>query len=211
MNKNLILTFVIIIFGNFHMEASAEELQLQDVHQSIEELTGTKGTPNEEEQVFKVSFLRSDLDVKVAGAKITPPMGLTSWAAFKLMGNHAMVMGDLVLLENEVNPVMDVALENGLEVTALHNHFFWDSPKVMFMHIGGDGEIEALAGSVGKVFQKIRETIHKEPAASYLEVDPLKTTLNPEKIEEILGAKGTLKDGVFKKEPQWTIPERKHW
>lgn len=109
-----------------------------------------------------------------------------------------MMMGDLVLLENQVNSVMDVALENKLEVTALHNHFFWDSPKVMFMHIGGEGEIEALAGSVGKVFQKIRETINEEPRIPYMEIDPSKTALSSEKIEKILGAKGTLKDGVFK-------------
>ena len=67
-----------------------------------------------------------------------------------------MVMGDLVLLEDQVNPVMSVALENGLEVTALHNHFLFDSPKVLFMHIGGMGELDALAGAVGKVFGKIR-------------------------------------------------------
>ena len=67
-------------------------------------------------------------------------------------------MGDQVLLENQVNPVMDVALDNGLEVTALHNHFFWDSPKVMFMHIGGMGDEQKLATAIGKVFAKIKET-----------------------------------------------------
>ena len=70
-------------------------------------------------------------------------MGLTSWAAFQPMGTQTMVMGDMVLLEDQVNPVMSVALTNGLEVTALHNHFFWDTPKVMFMHIGGMGSTEA--------------------------------------------------------------------
>ena len=104
----------------------------------IEELTGVKGTFNEKEGVFKVSVPRTDLNVTVEGVTITPPMGLTSWAAFQAVGDPpiVMVMGDMVVLEGQVNPVMDVALENGLEITALHNHFFGDSPKVMFMHIG---------------------------------------------------------------------------
>ena len=97
----------------------------------IEQLTGAKGELNIQEGVFKVSVPRSDLAVTVAGVKMTPPLGLTSWAAFQPMGTQTMVMGDLVLLEDQVNPVMSVALTNGIEVTALHNHFFWDSPKVM--------------------------------------------------------------------------------
>src|SRR5712691_2647791 len=107
----------------------------------IEELTGAKGTLDEKEGVFKVSVPRSDLSVTAGGVHITPPLGLTSWAAFQPAGaGRVMVMGDLVLLEDQVNPVMSVDLDNGLEVTALHNHFFWDSPKVMFMHIAGVGE-----------------------------------------------------------------------
>src|SRR6267142_6294905 len=124
----------------------------------IEELTGAKGAFNEKEGVFKVSVPRSDLSVTAGGVKLTPPMGLTSWAAFKKVGKHAAVMGDTVMLEDQVNPVMSTALDNGLEVTALHNHFFWDNPKVMFMHIGGMGDVAKLAGAVGKVFAKIKET-----------------------------------------------------
>src|SRR6476620_5505649 len=115
----------------------------------IEQLTGAKGKMDEKEGVFKVSLPRSDINVTAAGVKMTPPMGLTCWASFKKMGDHAMVMGDQVLLEDQVNPVMSVALDNGLEVTALNNHFFWDSPKVMFMHIGGMGDEEKLASAVG--------------------------------------------------------------
>src|SRR5262245_30812177 len=101
----------------------------------IEQLTGGKGELNAQEGVFKVSVPRTDLAVTVAGVKMTPPLGLTSWAAFQPMGAQTMVMGDLVLLEDQVNPVMSVALTNGIEISALHNHFFWDSPMVMFMHI----------------------------------------------------------------------------
>src|SRR6266850_4792933 len=95
---------------------------------TIERLTGVKGELNDKEGVFKVSVPRSDLDVTVAGVKMTPPLGLTSWAAFQEAGDQTMVMGDMVVLEDQANPVMDVALENGLAITALHNHFFWDSP-----------------------------------------------------------------------------------
>ena len=108
---------------------------------SIEQLTGAKGKLDEKEGVFKVSLPRSDLAISTAGARMTPPMGLTCWAAFKRTGRETMVMGDTALAEDQVNPVMSVALDNGLEVTALHNHFFWDSPKVMFMHIGGSGDL----------------------------------------------------------------------
>lgn len=164
----------------------------------IEELTGAKGKLDEKEGTFKVSVPRSDLAVNVAGVRMTPPLGLTSWAAFTSMGNHVMVMGDTVLLEDQVNPVMSVALDNGLEVTALHNHFFWDTPKVMFMHIGGMGTQQQLAAAVGKVFAKIKETSGGHGEVPRADIDPAKSSLDPTKIEAIVGEKGELKDGVYK-------------
>ena len=103
----------------------------------IEELIGLKGKLDEKEGAFKVSYPRSDIAPTAAGVKLTPPLGLTAWASFSGGGAHTMVMGDMVLTEDQVNAAMSAALDSGLEVTALHNHFFWDSPKVMFMHIGG--------------------------------------------------------------------------
>src|ERR1051325_10005405 len=124
----------------------------------IEQLTGLKGVLNESEGVFKVSAPRSDLKVSVDKWVMQPFMGLTSWAAFmKGMKADAMVMGDLVLFEDEVNPVMSAALDNGLAVTALHNHFFYDEPKVYFMHIGGEGSVEQLATGVRKALDKVKE------------------------------------------------------
>src|SRR5216684_1489735 len=117
-----------------------------------------EGALDEKEGVFKVSVPRKDLSVIVAGVKMSPPMGLTSWAAFERDGKDDMVMGDLVLAEDQISPVMSAALDNGLEVTALHNHFIWDSPKIMFMHIGGMGPEQELATSVGRVFATIKET-----------------------------------------------------
>lgn len=164
----------------------------------IEQLTGAQGKLDEKSGVFKVSVPRSDLKVVAAGVHLTPPLGLTSWAAFTRAGKHTAVMGDLVLTEDQVNPVMSAALDTGLEVTALHNHFFWDSPKVMFMHIGGMGDEAELAGAVGKVFAKIRDTNGGRGAVPTAAIDPAKTSLTPEKIEAVLGTKGDLKDGVFK-------------
>jgi len=164
----------------------------------IEQLTGAKGEFNEREKVFKVSMPRSDLNISVAGVKLTPPLGLTSWAAFQQAGDQILVMGDMVLLEDQVNPVMSEALTHGLEVTALHNHFFWDAPKVMFMHIGGMGSEETLAGAVGKVFAKIKATSGGKGEIPQADLDPAKTSLNPTGIEEILGTKGQLANGVYK-------------
>ncbi len=164
----------------------------------IEQLTGVKGELNTQEGVFKVSVPRTDLAVTTAGVKMTPPMGLTSWAAFQQVGPQTIVMGDIVLLEDQVNPVMSVALANGLAVTALHNHFFWDTPKVMFMHIGGMGNAETLAGAVGKVFATIKETSGGKGTVPHAELEPAKTSLDPKPIEEILDVKGQMANGVYK-------------
>lgn len=164
---------------------------------AIEKATGATGAWNQEEGVFKVSVPRTELSVTAAGVRLTPALGLTTWAAFQGAGDQTMVMGDLVLLEDQVSPVMDIALENGLEVTALHNHFLWDSPKVMFMHIGGMGGEARLAAAVGKVFAKIQEPIEKR-AASEAKIDPATTSLQIERIASILKVKGQLKDGVYK-------------
>jgi hypothetical protein len=164
----------------------------------IEQLTGAKGQWNEKEGVFKVSVPRTDLDVTVAGVRMIPPLGLTSWAAFTQAGAETLVMGDIVLLEDQVNPVMSVALDQDLKVTALHNHFFWDSPKVMFMHIGGQGDERKLATAVGKMFAKSKETSSGKGNVPRAQIDPAKTSLDPKKIEDILGAKGEMAAGVFK-------------
>jgi hypothetical protein len=165
----------------------------------IEQLTGAKGKLDPSEPgVFKVSVPRSDLTVTAAGVRLTPPMGLTSWAAFKGTGDHTVVMGDTVMLEDQVNAVLSAALDNGLEVTALHNHFFWDSPRVMFMHIGGTGDEANLAVAVGKVFAKIRETSGGKGDVPRADIDPAKTTLDPLKIDAAIGHKGQLAEGVYK-------------
>jgi hypothetical protein len=164
---------------------------------AIERLTGAKGALDEKEGVFKVSVPRKDLSVVIAGVKMTPPMGLTSWAAFKRDRKDDMVMGDLVLVQDQISPVMSAALDNGLEVTALHNHFVWDSPRIMFMHIGGVGPERDLATAVGRVFAEIKQTTgtNQQPDA---QIDPARSSLDPAKLDSALGVKGQYKDGVYK-------------
>jgi hypothetical protein len=153
----------------------------------IEQLTGVKGKLDAAENVFKVSVPRTDLNVTVAGVKMTPQMGLTSWAAFKSAGNQVMVMGDLVLREDQVNPVLSIALDNGIEVTALHNHFLWDTPKVMFMHIGGMGDPDKLATGVGKILLEIKNTSGGKAHVPHTPFAASKTSLDPKAIETIIG------------------------
>lgn len=175
----------------------------QALLKKIEQLTGAKGEYIAKENVYKVGFPRSDIKLDISGVKMAPAMGLGVWASFKISGNVTMVMGDTVMTEDQVNPVMSAALDNGLEVTAIHNHFFWDYPKIMFMHIGGMGDtglsgLETLAVAVGKVFVKIKETSGGKGEKPYAEIDPSKTTLDPKKIEDVLGVKGQFSNGVYK-------------
>ena len=96
-------------------------------------------------------------------------MGLGTWAAFtKGAHTEAMVMGDTVLFEDEVNPAMSAAFDNGLSVTALHNHFFFDHPKVYFMHIEGEGTVEQLAGAVRKGLRQDQRNPRGQPAVERL-------------------------------------------
>jgi hypothetical protein len=167
----------------------------------IDQLTGAKGAYTESEGVHKVTFPRNDLKVTIDGWAMHPFMGLTSWAAFTSHGGHVMVMGDLTLAEDEVNPVMSVALDNGLEVTALHNHFFFDRPKIMFMHIGGTGDLEQLAGAVRKAIDKVREVRAANPVPVSSFPGPTiaeKSSITPGLIEEIMGVKGQAQGGMYK-------------
>jgi rhodanese-related sulfurtransferase len=167
----------------------------------IEQVTGLKGTWNAEEGVFKVSSPRTDVSVKVDEWKMPPFMGLTSWTAF-LAGKKAdtMVMGDLVLFEDEVNPVMSAALDNGLEVTALHNHFFFENPKVYFMHIGGEGTVEKLAGGVKSALAKVKEVraANPEPRRTFGAGIPENNAISAAPLGELFTAKPQVKDGMAK-------------
>jgi rhodanese-related sulfurtransferase len=167
----------------------------------IEQITGLKGAWNAAEGVFKVSQPRNDVAVKVDEWKMPPFMGLTSWASF-LAGKKtdSMVMGDFVLFEDEVNPVMSAALEAGLQVTALHNHFFHAEPQVYFMHIGGEGTVEKLAGGVKAALAKMKEirVANPQPAKSFGGGIPEKNAISAAPLAEAFTAKPQEKDGMVK-------------
>jgi uncharacterized protein DUF1259 len=171
----------------------------------IDELTGLKGKMNEKEGVYKVTFPRGDVKVAVAGWQMPPFIGLGTWAAFtKGAHTEAMVMGDTVLFEDEVNAAMSAALDNGLSVTALHNHFFFDNPKVFFMHIEGEGTIEKLASAVRKVYDttKAIRGSNAKPAESFSVVGepslPEKNSITAAPLNEIFGTQSESKDGMVK-------------
>ncbi len=169
---------------------------------AIENASGLKGTFSKEENVFKILNPRTDLKVAVDGWTMPPFMGLTSWAAFTPTADGAaMMMGDTVLFEDEVNPAMSAALDSGLQVTGLHNHFFFDEPKVYFMHIAGMGDAGKLAAAVKKVYDTIAGARASQPqpqkAFSGANIGGT-NAISPEPLEKILGTKGQAKDGMFK-------------
>lgn len=164
----------------------------------------TGGKAEVAEGVVKVSFPRNDVKVEVDGWAMPPFMGLTSWAGFTpghKPGVEAMVMGDLVLFEDEVNDAMSAAFDAGIEVTALHNHFFFDRPKVYFMHIGGEGKLDALGKGVRAALDAARAIRQKAPKPRERfegPAIPAKSTIDPAKVEAALGVKVTAKDGMAK-------------
>ncbi len=168
----------------------------------IDQITGIKGAMNQQEGVYKVSVPRKDVPVTVDGWKMPPFMGLTSWAAFEPgQKQEAMVMGDIVLFQDEVNTVMSAALERGLEVTALHNHFLFDEPKVYFMHIGGDGETAVLAGGVKAIFDTIKRYRSEHPQLTRqfgTQALPETSSISAEPLAAVFGAKGQSQDGMVK-------------
>src|SRR5207253_4403895 len=107
--------------------------------------------------VVRLAWARTDVDVKIDGMPYKPVAGLGSWAAFTPAKHGAMVMGDTVVFQDEVTPAIDAAFAAGLEITGLHNHFFYDEPRVYFMHIGGHGDPEKLATAVKGVWDAIKK------------------------------------------------------
>lgn len=171
---------------------------------AVADATGVEKPEKSPDGVVKASFPRKDVDVLVDGAKLPPFMGLTSWAAFtpgKKGVAEAMVMGDLVLFEDEVNPVLSTLLDHGVEVTALHNHFFFDAPHVYFMHIGGEGTVANLGGGVRAAMDKIAEIRKKSAKPGHTfgaAALPAKSSIDGAKLEAVFDVKGQSKDGMFK-------------
>ena len=169
--------------------------------QRIGALAGTNATQTPD-GVVRLAWPRSDIHANVDGTDLPPFAGLTSWAAFQSdPKSEAMVMGDLVLLQDEVNPVMDVLFEHGLSVTALHNHFFYDEPRVYFMHIGGQGTVAQLVPAVRAAMEKVHaiRSAAPQPPRSLGDAPPTgASSITPKPIEEIFKQTADQKDGMLK-------------
>ncbi|MBC7395068.1 MAG: DUF1259 domain-containing protein [Variovorax sp.] len=167
---------------------------------AIEDITGLKGKYNEAEKVFKVSKPRTEVKVTVDRWSLPPFMGITSWAAFTPMNSGAMLMGDTVLFEDEVNPAMSAALDAGLEVTALHNHFFFDQPKVYFMHISGMGDPRKLASGVKAVYDRVAQVRAAQPAPGNAFPSEIaqSSSITPGPIQAVFGMPVQSENGMAK-------------
>ena len=167
---------------------------------AIESITGLTGTMNKAENVFKVSKPRTDIKPSVDRWTLPPFMGITSYAAFMPMPGGTMVMGDTVLLEDEVNPAMSAALDAGLEVTALHNHFFFDQPKIYFMHIGGMGDTSRMATAVKAVYNRIAQVRASQalPSSAFPGDIPVTSNISAGPVEEVFGLKAQTSNGMVK-------------
>jgi hypothetical protein len=191
-HRNVVSAVVTLLF------VGAAPLLAQDVPAEYQEVLKTLGKQGDyKANVLKVNIPRNDLSVTVANVKTPTPFGFGGWIAMtKGSGGMDVMMGDLVLTENEVNPVMSALLDNGLEVTALHNHFFWDEPRMFYMHVHGHGTPADLARKakpaldlIGKIPSRAAASAPAAAAAS---------TIDTAKLAQIVGAQGEQTGAVYK-------------
>lgn len=156
----------------------------------VEQILGRPGQL--QEGVLVVSFPRGDIKVTIHGENIPTAFGFGSWTAWKNVGNDMLVMGDLVLLEKEINPVISALAEADINVTALHNHFLGERPRIMYMHIHGMGQVGTLARGIRNALDKTA-TPRSHPAPS-----SASPALDTRIIEQIIGHSGHAGGGIFK-------------
>jgi uncharacterized protein DUF1259 len=178
---------------------SAASVNAQDIDwQKVDAALGRK--PAISDNVHRYGFPRTDLAVTLDGVSIKPALALGGWIAFKPMRNEAMVMGDLVLLESEINPVMVKLIEGGLEITAVHNHLLRASPATFYMHVGGHGDPAKMATAIHDALVVSKTPLTAPAAASAAPTIDLDTA----QLDQIIGIKGQATGGVY----QFGIPRR---
>jgi hypothetical protein len=156
----------------------------------IDSIIGRSGEMKD--NVYKIGLPRTDLKVRVDGVDIKPGLALGSWMAFERTGNHAMVMGDLVLLESEINPVLSKLEENGIEISAIHNHILNEQPRVMYMHYMGHGDEEKLARAMKDALSLSGTPMGPAPAGA-----PPPSATDWKKVQDALGVQGRERGGVL--------------
>ena len=194
MKRNLMLLTLVTAVA-FPTLATAAEIDWKKVDAALGKTAAVSG------EVHRYGIPRSDLHVTLDGVAIKPALALGGWVAFAPVHSEAMVMGDLVLLETEITPVMTKLLDGGLDITAIHNHILRASPATFYMHVGGHGDPEKMA-----------TVIRSALSASNTPLDPPTTTAGPApavdldtaKLDQIMGVKGTATGGVY----QFAVPRR---
>ena len=183
-----------ILAASLATVANAQEIDWQKVDDAFGRKAAVSG------DVHRYGFPRTDLTVILDGVTIKPALALGGWVAFKPTHGEAMVMGDLVLLETEINPVMLKMIEGGLEITAVHNHLLRASPATFYMHVGGHGD-PAMMATVIRDALAASKTPLATPAAS---APPPAVDLDTAQLDQIIGVKGQANGGVY----QFAVPRR---
>jgi hypothetical protein len=191
------------------LASSGSVVRAQETPAEYQQVLTTLGKQGDfKDKVLKVNIPRNDLNVTVTNVKTPTPFGFGGWIALtKGSGDMDVMMGDLVLLQEEVNPVMSALLDNGLEVTALHNHFFWDEPRVFYMHVHGRGKPDELARKVKPALDLIGKRGGAQTTAASAGAKPTATSgaaaqapsqLNTAKLAQIVGHQGEQTGAVYK-------------
>jgi hypothetical protein len=174
--------------------ASAQEIDWQ----KVDDVFGRKPAAVAGD-IHRYGFPRTDLNVTLDGVTIKPALALGGWVAFKPMHGDAMVMGDLVLLESEINPVMTKLIENGIEITAVHNHLLRANPATFYLHVGGMGDPVKMATAIRTALAQSKTPLTAPPATT-----PPPIELDTSQLDQIIGVKGQANGGVY----QFGVPRR---
>lgn len=186
-----------LIIGTLLAAAPAFAQDIPAPYQQV--LTTLSKTGDFKDNVLKVNIPRNDVKVTVAGVETPTPFGFGGWVALtKGTGGHDVLMGDLVLLEEEVNPVMSALLERGFDVTALHNHFFWDQPRMFYMHVHGHGTPAELATNLKPAIDLIGRRPAGAPAAAPAPAPSATNQLDTAALARIVGTNGEQNGSVYK-------------
>jgi hypothetical protein len=186
--------FAICAMATFGTAAGAQEIDWKKVDDALGRTAAVSG------DVHRYGFPRTDLTVTLDGVTIRPALALGGWVAFKPAHGGAMVMGDLVLLQTEINPVMSKLIENGMEITAVHNHLLRSDPLTFYMHVGGHGDPVKLAIALRTALVASKTPLTPPaPPATQPAID-----LDTAQLDQIIGAKGQPNGGVY----QFAVPRR---
>src|SRR6058998_1996917 len=194
--KRLVIAGAALVLASSGLVVRAQETPA--AYQQVLTTLGKQG--DYKANVLKVNIPRNDVTVTVANVKTPTPFGFGGWVAMtKGTGGMDVMMGDLVLTQDEVNPVMSALLDNGIDVTALHNHFFWEEPRIFYMHVMGRGKAADLARMAKPALELIGRIAPRHPhAASRREAETPRGKLNTERIARLIGYQGEQNGPVYK-------------